>query len=448
MAKRTCSRRGGEMDCARGLSGLKPATVYEPDGASLKLFVANRTQFARVADYLAVALVASLPWSTSATSILAALWLIFAIPGLDPRSLRRVSMEPAAYWPLILVALGAAGMLWADVTWPERFNGIGSFLKLLLIPLLICHFSDSKSARPVLIGFICSGTLLLIYSWALFVWPELPAASATKARGIPVKDYISQSAMFAICLFVLVQIGLDYWRAHRRDLALASIALALIFLSNILYIATSRTALVVVVAILVVFGFRQFKLKGAIAFLVGFFILAAAAWPSATYLQVRVNTFVNELNNFQPDGPPTPAGERLVFWTKSIGFIEAAPVIGHGTGSIHDQFVRSTVGRTGMAAEDATNPHNQILAIGIQLGFVGIAVMLAMWIAHLMLFRYTGLAAWVGLVVAIQNIVGSLFNSHLADFTHGWLYVIGVGVAGGIALGKSGALPDRIHNAN
>jgi O-antigen ligase len=30
--------------------------------------------------------------------------------------------------------------------------------------------------------------------------------------------------------------------------------------------------------------------------------------------------------------------------------------------------------------------------------------------------------------------VGSFFNSSLFDFSHGWLYVIGVGVAGGSVL--------------
>ena len=34
----------------------------------------------------------------------------------------------------------------------------------------------------------------------------------------------------------------------------------------------------------------------------------------------------------------------------------------------------------------------------------------------------------------VQNIVSSLFNSHLFDFTSGWLYVFGVGVVGGMAL--------------
>ena len=57
-----------------------------------------------------------------------------------------------------------------------------------------------------------------------------------------------------------------------------------------------------------------------------------------------------------------------------------------------------------------------------------------MWIAHLLLFRGLGLAAWVGLAVVAQNIVGSLFNSHLFDFHEGWMYVLGVGVAGGMVL--------------
>jgi low affinity Fe/Cu permease len=50
------------------------------------------------------------------------------------------------------------------------------------------------------------------------------------------------------------------------------------------------------------------------------------------------------------------------------------------------------------------------------------------------MFRGSGLAEWIGLVVVIQSIVGSLFNSHLFDFSQGWTYVVGVGVAGGVAL--------------
>jgi hypothetical protein len=57
-----------------------------------------------------------------------------------------------------------------------------------------------------------------------------------------------------------------------------------------------------------------------------------------------------------------------------------------------------------------------------------------MWLTHLLLFRGEGMATWFGLLVVVQNIFTSLFNSHLFDFHEGWMYVLGVGVAGGIVL--------------
>jgi hypothetical protein len=59
-----------------------------------------------------------------------------------------------------------------------------------------------------------------------------------------------------------------------------------------------------------------------------------------------------------------------------------------------------------------------------------------MWVAHLALFRGTGLLAWLGVVMVVQNVVSSMFNSHLFDFFHGWLYVFGIGVLGGMVLRK------------
>ena len=35
-------------------------------------------------------------------------------------------------------------------------------------------------------------------------------------------------------------------------------------------------------------------------------------------------------------------------------------------------------------------------------------------------------------MVVVQNIFTSLFNSHIFDFNEGWMYVLGVGVAGGL----------------
>jgi O-antigen ligase len=83
------------------------------------------------------------------------------------------------------------------------------------------------------------------------------------------------------------------------------------------------------------------------------------------------------------------------------------------------------------------NPHNQTLNVAIQWGAIGVVVLYAMWLVHLLLFRGEGLAAWIGLMVVVQNIFTSLFNSHLFDFSPGWMYVLGVGIAGGMMLRTS-----------
>jgi len=87
------------------------------------------------------------------------------------------------------------------------------------------------------------------------------------------------------------------------------------------------------------------------------------------------------------------------------------------------------------------NPHNQTLNVAVQWGMVGVVVLYAMWLLHLFLFRGEGFANWVGLLVVVQNIFTSLFNSHIFDFHEGWMYVLGVGVAGGMVLKARAAQP-------
>lgn len=384
------------------------------------------------ADWLVVALAASLPWSTSLTGILLVLWLIALLPTLAAEDFRQAYLRPAGVTILALVGMAALGMLWADVTWPERFDGFDSYLRLLCIPLLWAQFARSDRAGRVMIGFAVSCTVLLAVSWAGHF--GLPLPRPLRASGIPVKDYIAQSAVLTVALLFFVRLGANAWGDGRRRLALGLALLAALCLINILYVATSRTSLVVTSLLLVVFGFRQFGWRGAAAMLVAFALLVAAVWPTADFLRERVLTFVEEVQTFSPEGQATPAGERLEFWRKSMSFIAAAPILGHGTGSIRNQFQKAAEGQTGMAATVAANPHNQLFAVGIQIGLVGVAMLIAMWLSHLALFVSRSIAGWMGLAIVLQNIAGSMFNSHLFDFTHGWLYVIGVGVAGGAVM--------------
>jgi O-antigen ligase len=208
-------------------------------------------------------------------------------------------------------------------------------------------------------------------------------------------------------------------------------AAALAFAANMAFVAMSRTAIVSIVVLAGLFAVSVFGWRRAVAAIAVFAILAGLAWSLSPYLRARASAIIQEVSAYR-EGREVPSGGRLEFWSRSLAFLHASPVIGTGTGSIRDTFRRNS---PDPAREIASNPHNQIFAVGIQLGAAGIAVLLAMWAAHLAFFAAVpGTVGWFGLTVVTQNIVSSLFNSHLMDFTQSWLYVLGVGIAGGMVL--------------
>ena len=121
------------------------------------------------------------------------------------------------------------------------------------------------------------------------------------------------------------------------------------------------------------------------------------------YLNARLKTSVEEMHAFEKSNALNSTSAHLQFLKKSVWFVASAPIVGHGTGSIAAQFRKAAAGKTGAAGIASVNPHDQILAIGIQLGAVGIAALIAMWAAHFMLFRGVGLTAWIGMVVVAER---------------------------------------------
>jgi len=162
---------------------------------------------------------------------------------------------------------------------------------------------------------------------------------------------------------------------------------------------------------------------------------SAVAWRTSPALRQTAETFARDYRLYKEFNQPTSIGLRLEFWEKSLRFFAEAPVIGHGTGSTRGLFEAAATGPAVLAQGQVIgNPHNQTLNVAVQWGTVGVVILYAMWLSHFSLFRGEGLADWIGLMVVLQNMFSSLFNSHLFDFHEGWMYVLGVGIAGGMVL--------------
>jgi O-antigen ligase len=408
--------------------------------AVLHARIRDTPRLRRLADWFAIGVAVSLPWSTSAAAILIALWLAAVSPTMSIEQIRRELATAAGGLPALLWVLAAVGMLWADVSWSERLAGLGHFNRLLMIPLLLAQFRRSGRGLWVLYGYLASTLGVLIASWALALVPGL--AWHGSQFGVPTKDYIFQGESFALCAFALIGRAGERGRAGQWPAVLGLVAIAALFLANIFFVATGRTVLVVIPVLALFVGWRQFGWKGLLgAGLVGVAV-GTAVWFTSPYLRARVNDSFADLAAYRQSDEPNSTGLHLDLLRKSLPITATAPIIGHGTGSVFEQFRRVTTVGTGASSMLAANPHNQVLAVAIQLGLVGSSVLLAMWIAHVLLFRGGGLVALIGAIVVIENVIASLFNSHLFDFTEGWLYVFGVGVAGGTVLRQRDPAPD------
>jgi O-antigen ligase len=407
----------------------------ESVGALLWRLWRDRAAWSATSDIFAMLIAASLPWSTSLVAIFAAAFLVSLLRFPDFMGLLRSLKRPVCALPVALFVLAVIGTLWSIALWSERLYALGPAAKLLMLPVMLYHFERSARGVQVFIVFLASCALLMAFSWIVAFDPKLALKSGAE-YGVPVKNYIDQSQEFALCAVALAYPIVTLLRTKKFRLAALLMALALGFVVNMLFVSVSRTALVTIPVMLAVFALLHLKWRSIVIIACAAAVLGGVTWATSPQLRWTTETFMRDYQIYKERNIPTSIGLRLVFWEKSLRFISEAPLFGHGTGSIRALFEEDSVNQFGAAAEVVANPHNQTLNVAIQWGAVGVVVLYAMWLVHLLLFRGDGLATWIGLMVVVQNIFTSLFNSHLFDFNEGWMYVLGVGIAGGTLLGS------------
>ncbi|MGB3271430.1 MAG: O-antigen ligase family protein [Xanthobacteraceae bacterium] len=398
----------------------------------------DRQAWLKTADVFAILTVATLPWSTSLPSICAAIWILVLLPAIEWRDFLRLLRDPACWLPVALFALAVVGMLWSIAPWNERLHGVNPVGKLLMLPLIIYHFRQSPRGPWVFGTFLVSCTLLMLLSWLSAYDFRFVIKAEGAIPGVPVKNSIAQSQDFVLCVAGLAWLLLAMLRRRRLWLALLFAVVALGFVLNMMFVVVARTALITLPVLLGVLFLLYLKPRALLLAAVATVAAVALLWATSPNFRSQLTRIASEAAEYRTSETVTSAGLRLEYWRKSLRFFAEAPLIGHGTGATRTLFVGAAEGQSGIRAEVIGNPHNQTLYVAVQWGTLGVVLLWLMWLRHLLLFRGPPpgqeLAAWIGLAVVLQNIASSLFNSHLFDFHEGWMYIIGVGIAGGMML--------------
>lgn len=338
---------------------------------------------------------------------------------------------------LVILMSFALSLLWTGINLEIALLTLVKHSKLLEILLLVFLIRTVREARIGITVFACAQAFVLLNSWLLAAGIPLPWVHSQSNPGslyvVFAESYLDQSIMFATSAAVFWHLRADkLWPGWLAGL-LAAAAIVNVFL-----LLPGRTGYVIAIALLSLAATWAMpkRLRMPILIITPLLVLFVAYFGSHKARE-GISRALNESQNYaqQPEAASS-SGWRLNAWHRSLQAMQERPWVGHGVGSwaiTVKRFEGSTATQT-FGAGNASNPHQEFLLWGVELGIGGTVLLLAFLIS-LMLdaqrFSISTLRATVSVVVAVA--IACLFNSALYDDLMGDFFCILLGLI--LALG-------------
>jgi O-antigen ligase len=405
--------------------------MHTPAQDTLRLTLAR--VFALIALY-------AIPVSPAIVNIAATAFVLFALLSPEVRhNWKQLFTDRVMLATLLLIAMFGISLVYTSADRIHALEYLGKYRKLIYLPLLLLTFKGCKTrawTQAALTGFVAVLTVTLFLSCTNYFgltsvgqWHDQNEVM----RAWVFKDHISAGLMNAL-LFLLALRFAD--RATRRLTKVAFYCLALISIVNVLLMLQGRTGQVV--AILYMIGYviqriaRMNHAKPHTRWTAGIVMAAICGALVFFTLHSRDSRLVNtpeEIEQTEHANILTSGGVRLIFIQRSLKLIGERPIFGHGAASLQAEFNAFAHDQSGALATTSDNPHNEYLLITVQLGLVGLALLIN-WLVQI------GYAAWSlaepartvvwGYLIAF--VLGCFANSLLLNFTEGNLFIFLVGI--------------------
>ncbi len=308
--------------------------------------------------------------------------------------------------------------------------------KLMGILLVVSFIRTLREARIGLLFYAGGQGFLLLSSWLMFLGVPIPWVGDVATKYVVFSTYLDQSIMFAAAAAV-------FWHMRHEGLWpkwLGTIA-ALLALANALLLLEGRTGYVVALTTLTLGLMWAMPKRFRIATMVvtPLAVLLGLSFVSAQ-VHERVTKIISESVNYsksQQVAVADSSGWRLNAWYRSVQAMQAKPLQGHGVGAWTPAVKRFEDTKTGtqlFGEGNHSNPHQEYLLWGVELGVGGLLAFLAL-IACMVrdALRFPDSVQRATLSVVAAMAVACLFNSTLYDDWIGDFFCISLGIL--LALG-------------
>jgi O-antigen ligase len=393
-----------------------------------------------LARIFALVTLCAVPISTAGVNLGSGLVLLFAI--LSPevwKTLRQLATSPTTIAALLLLAALALSMTYTTASRDEALNFLLKYRKLIFLPVLFLVFYGSYETRwskAAIWALFATLTLAMVLTYTNFfgltaVGPMHGNDPITKPWVF--KDHISGGLMMAYLAFLSTALARD---ASSRTARWLLYLVALLALINVLFVLQGRTGQVVAIAYIVGYAIAQVVIfkhptnrTRWIAAIVSVAVCLSIVAYFLTSKHSRFAETTTEISQFEVDNINTSSGVRLEFYRRSLELIVHRPIAGYGVGSVRNEFEAFAKNNTGGRAVMASNPHNEYLLMGVQIGLIGVA--LFVWLLYVVyrdgkrLDKLERIAVY-GYLFAF--FLGCFANSLLLNFTEGNLFVFLTGI--------------------
>lgn len=353
---------------------------------------------------------------------------------------------------LLILIVFSISLLWSDVDRGIALPALVKHGKLLEILLLVSLIRTAREARIGMSAFAAGQFFLLLGSWLLASGVPIPWATA-KGIGseyVVFSSYLDQSIIFATTAAVFWHLrATKLWPRWLGGL-LAGAALL-----NVLLMLNGRTgyaiaAILLTLAIMWAMPRRlRFATLIATPIIVLFTLYLGSSQVHGRLLKIihEVQSYVIEGENGTPSGgEKDSSGWRLNAWHRSVQAIEENPWLGHGVGSWTTTVKRlegSSAANTFGAAR-TSNPHQEYLLWGVELGIGGALLLLALMICIIRdAQRFNNSTKRTVLSVVMAMVIACMFNSALYDALIGDFFCIALGLLMALGLRARPGVPDQ-----
>lgn len=348
--------------------------------------------------------------------------------------------------PAVLAVLLAfmLSLFWTVAPLQEAAGSLAKYGKLLIILAMMALIRDRREALYALAAFALAQLLVVLSSWMLFAdMPVAWASSRTTVSHYTVfSGYLDQGIMSAVFAAVCWHLrGLVPGRFGPR----IAIAVAILSLANVFFVMVGRSGQLVGVALLSLAIMWQLPKKYRVIVAVLPFLIVAVLFASSPTMRERLTLVKTEVQGYSAkNDASTSSGVRLAFWRRAGQVIAQRPLAGAGVGSWSTEYDRleREANPQHKDINRGSNPHQEYLLWGVQLGIPGLLLIAAFMLSVLrdtlkMETPYARAAQSALLALA----VACLFNSSLYDGLIGDFFCVLIGLLLALGLSKPAGPP-------